>query len=803
MFDNFSPAGISLNTGKPIARFFNHLKQGKSFLIAFISTVLLLLVSAVSMANTYYLTAAGSANAQIAANWNTNAAGGGLAAANFTTDADIFIIPAGINAVVSANWVFGESSSNGADLTLKVNGSLTINDGIIMTLAQKNAHTTAMTVANGGSLIFLGTTAINQLVGTTAGNASGSNNFTLASGGNIRISNAGAIAGANGAINPSFISVTLNTSANYEFAGGTQTITGLPAVVNDLTISGTGTKTMSTDVSVTGVLTVTGSAVLDADGAANNLVFTLKSSANGTASVAAGNAAGGYITGNVTVERYIADAGHRAWHLLSGKSVAGTQTIYNAWQEGGSNVAGKGTLITSNLYNTGNGFDMISSSASILTHNQGGAAGASWNYNVSNTNTTVLSANQGYMLFVRGDRNYTASNGPAYNTTVLKTTGTLRQGTQSAVTVSATGTGRTLVGNPFASPIDFESIYTTSHLDPNFYTWDPSLAGNYGVGGFRIVERNNNGTYQQTPALLGGGATADANSRYIQSGQAFFLKATGADASVVFGENAKATSLPAINPFMITKTDQQLITNLLVANPDGNFSLTDGCRVRFDASYSAGTADDILKIGNFGENISSYREGKKLIVEKRPPVAQNDTIFLRMTNLVVNKYRFQLATQDFIQSGITAWLQDTYLGTNTMIKTNGDISNIDFTVTTDPASAGQDRFRIVFTTKFLPVSFSNTIQTATNENNASVNVYPNPVVSRKMIVQFTGMAKAIYQLRLINTMGQVVMTQQVSIPDGSSAQTIGFGNDIAAGAYRLDIIGPGNTRIVKAVVITN
>ena len=90
------------------------------------------------------------------------------------------------------------------------------------------------------------------------------------------------------------------------------------------------------------------------------------------------------------------------------------------------------------------------------------------------------------------------------NTTVLKTTGTLNQGTLSAVTVSSTGSGRTLVGNPYASPIDFESIYNTSHLDPNFYIWDPALSGTYGVGGFRIVERNTNGSYQQTPSLSGG-----------------------------------------------------------------------------------------------------------------------------------------------------------------------------------------------------------------------------------------------------------------------------------------------------------
>ena len=777
------------------------------------TAIVLLFITSLAQANTYYLTAAGLANAQTASNWNTNPAGGGTTASNFTTDNDIFIIPSGISGVVSANWTFGQNSASGADLTLIINGSLTINDGIVMTLAQKNAHTTTMTVSNGGSLIFRGTTATNQLAGTKAGNASGSNSFTLAPGGKITITEASGITGATGAINTTYINVTLNTGSNYEFAGGSETVTGLPSTVNDLTFSGSGTKTMGANVTVTGVLTVSGTAVLDADGAANNLVFTLASSASGTASVAAGNAAGGYITGKVSVERFIADAGHRAWHLLSGKVVSGTQTIYNAWQEGGGTiVANKGTLITSNLYNGSNGFEATSISSSILTHNQGGASGPSWNYNLANTNSTVLSSNQGYMLFVRGDRNYTASNGPSYNTTVLKTTGILNQGTLPAVTVSSTGSGRTLVGNPYASPIDFESIYTTNHLDPNFYIWDPALSGTYGVGGFRIVERNTNGSYEQTPSLSGG----DANSRYIHSGQAIFLKATGGNATVVFTESSKANTVSDVNPFMKPEgNDQQLITNLLVLNA-GNMALpADGIRVRFAKSYSAGTADDILKIGNFGENISSYREGKKLIVERRPVISANDTIFLRITNMSANHYRFQVNTKDFVQTGIAAYLEDTYLGSKTILKLNDGINDIDFKVTADAASAGQDRFRIVFVTlsKSLSVITNNAAPTTNissvalakgdNKPETSVTIYPNPVVNKTMQVQFNGMAKGIYRLRLISMMGQVQFVQPLMLAEGSSIQSIKLGNNIAAGTYRLEIIKPDNKVIIKAVMITN
>ena len=433
--------------------------------------------------------------------------------------------------------------------------------------------------------------------------------------------------------------------------------------------------------------------------------LTIKSDINGTASV--GNSAG-TITGFATVERYIANPGHRSWHLLSTNTYNSGQTIKQAWQEnGGAIVAGIGTLVTSNLYSGSNGYDMVSISSSILTHNQGGLSGPNWIFNLANTNTTVWSSYPGYMLFVRGDRNYTPTlpTPTATSATTLRSKGSLYQGTQPAVVVSATGTGRTLVGNPFASAIDLENIFIpATSLDQNFYIWDPTMTGNYGVGGFRVVQRNGVGSYTSTPSL---GVSNDNTLRYIQSGEAFFLKATGSNANVVFDENSKTAGLTVVNPIISTQGDQQIIANLMIVNPGNIASLADGIRLRFDNSYSASTNDDIEKMGNFAENISSYRNGKKLIVEQRPMITSGDTIFLHFTNTGIKDYRFKINTQDFVQTNVTAWLQDTYLNTNSSLDLSGGVKDFDFTVTSDVASANADRFRIVFTLSGpLPVTFT-------------------------------------------------------------------------------------------------
>jgi hypothetical protein len=101
-------------------------------------------------------------------------------------------------------------------------------------------------------------------------------------------------------------------------------------------------------------------------------------------------------------------------------------------------------------------------------------------------------------------------------------------------------------------------------------------------------------------------------------------------------------------------------------------------------------------MGNFGENISAYRAGKKWIVEKRPIIGARDTIFMRMSNTAIKDYRFEIGTFDFVQFNVKAYLEDTYLNTVTALDITGGVNYKDFSITSDPASANPDRFRIIF-----------------------------------------------------------------------------------------------------------
>ena len=64
------------------------------------------------------------------------------------------------------------------------------------------------------------------------------------------------------------------------------------------------------------------------------------------------------------------------------------------------------------------------------------------------------------------------------------------------------------------------------------------------------------------------------------------------------------------------------------------------------------------------------------------------------------------------------------------------------------------------------------------------------------------MDKGVYQMKLLNVMGQAVFTQAVMHNGGSAAMAISLGKSIAKGYYRLEVIKPDNSKTVKALYIT-
>lgn len=434
--------------------------------------------------------------------------------------------------------------------------------------------------------------------------------------------------------------------------------------------------------------------------------LTLKSTAALTARVAP---VSGNINGKVKVERYI--PARRAWRMLTAP-VTNSATIYNTWQNSGVYQDGINTFVTGPNPTGGNGLDASpQNNVSMKTWN----AATQQFANVLNTNTPISAGsngsadNTGYFIFVRGDRNMNNFSTSTCNATTLSSTGKLQTGTQT-FTVAATAGAYTMIGNPYASPVDFSNL-TRNNLVNRFYVWDPTLNI---LGGYVMMDDlSNTGTYTKS-------VSASSMTKELQSGQAFLVQTKNAGAaSLVFNEANKATYN---NTQMFRPTGgaapQSIRVNLNIVNADSTATAADGILAEFSNDFSGGIdQDDALKFTNINENIAFLRNGTTMAAERRATVESNDTLFIKLWKTAQKNYEFEIVPTDFY--GVNIVLQDLYLNQNLRINLFG-ATKFSFAIDANPASADVNRFRIIFKKySVVPVTVTG-IKTSLQNNKVAV-----------------------------------------------------------------------------------
>jgi len=515
------------------------------------------------------------------------------------------------------------------------------------------------------------------------------NDVTVAAGASISITSAGILTIRGNYTNSGTITnngaIVLNGTASQSFPGSTATV----AAMKDLEVDNAAGVLIDQSFSLSGTLTPT-LGVIDL----TDKTITLTSTASGTARVAPVGSSFAYSAGGkFIVQRYV--PARRAWHLYTAP-LTNSNTIYDAWQNGGVYTPGAGTLITG----PGGSFGLDAASGSSFkawdVPSQSLVAINSTLTSVS-PGTSGSADNTGYFIFVRGDRNTVNYTMPNTNVTTLSAAGQLQTGAQ-IFSASSTAGQFTLIGNPYASPIDFNTVVRTN-LVKRFYVWDPTLNT---VGGYVTMDDiDNDGSF--TSSVGGSSQTSE-----LLSHQAFFVETAAAGAaSITIDESDKtdgstySVSRPAAN------TRQSMAVNLYLLNTDGSTILADGLKAEFDAAYSdLVNGEDALKFGNVNETFALLRHSKALALERRPVIQSTDTLYLKLSKTTQRNYQLQFNPANLAGNGYEAILKDSYLGTETGIDLNG-YTNIDFAVTADPASALASRFMIVFKPyQVLPVSFT-------------------------------------------------------------------------------------------------
>ena len=464
-------------------------------------------------------------------------------------------------------------------------------------------------------------------------------------------------------------------------------------LVKDVIINNPVVVTLAGPIRISNILSIK-------DGSLNTGGFlTLTSTDTTTASVAQITSGAAIpVNGDVTVERYI--KGRRKYRIMTSSvttSPAAVLTggqealsIWGHWQNQGNNsTPNVGTFITGGT--VVDGYDQQTTNASMFTYNSVTRSFEGFTTaNGKNTKYTPLKAGIPYFTFVFGDRTNSAITSSPNRTTFIAK-GTLLTGDQTyntgtPIPLSNVAEGYTMIGNPFASSIDWASISRTN-LEDTYWGWDPNLSS---TGGYVTV--NTAGTVTLIAPFSG---TVGLN-QYIQSGQGFFVKTTASSPELIIKESDKVSNFNG-NAFRTTTNSIPLVAiNLLYDDATGR-TLMDGVLVAFDSSYSNQIGkEDATKIYKAGEALSIEDHAKLLSINGRKLPSQGDTLLLNIAGLTKPQYKLQIFMNQLENTTLEPYLKDAYLNTSKLLSLT-DTNYINFSInTTIPASIAPNRFCIIF-----------------------------------------------------------------------------------------------------------
>jgi hypothetical protein len=566
------------------------------------------------------------------------------------------------------------------------------------------------------------------------------------------------------------------TGSTIDFNGsGAQSI---PAFTFEgVTFSGGNTKTAAGNFTVTNALTLGASTTLALS--SNNI--TLTSTSTNTARVAAvpASAAITYGTGRFIIQRYI--PGRRKYRLITssvttsaGTTLSGGQeglSIWGNWQNQGNNVSTHaGTIITGGT--SGDGFDQHTTNASMYTYDAVNRVYVGFSSaNSKNTKYTPLKAGVAYYLFVYGDRiNTVYTNTPNYTT--LTATGTILTGDQtynssSTIPLSNVTDRYTMLGNPFASPIDWASVQRTN-LYNTYWGWDPNLNS---TGGYVTVSTAGGVT------LISPFTGTTGLNQYIQPGQGFFVRTSAPSPVLTIREQDKVSNIN-LNAFRVTN-DIPLVAVNLFYKENGNTVFADGALAAFDGGYSNSVnKEDAEKMLNTDETVAIKNSKKLLSIDARQMPVTGDTLTLNISKINRPKYTLQVFAQKIDTATTHAYLVDIYEKTSTPLSLS-DTNYVDFNVNAEPASFSENRFYIVFK--------KSTMQPVVVEKKTAISVYPNPLKGQLLTIGFTEVNKGLNTIRLVNALGQVIFRQTIEHDGSVTKKTFVLQEKPVPGIYYLQV----------------
>ena len=131
------------------------------------------------------------------------------------------------------------------------------------------------------------------------------------------------------------------------------------------------------------------------------------------------------------------------------------------------------------------------------------------------------------------------------------------------------------------------------------------------------------------------------------------------------------------------------------------------------------------------------------------------------------------------------------------IKANNQAAN-NYSWTDAYPASGSDYYRIKSTSIDGKITYSAVMKIFIAKEISLLKVFPNPVINNTINLQLVNQPAGTYEIRLINSFGQAVLSKQILHPGGTAVETIRPQQIVPKGLYQLEINKPGGAQeIIK------
>jgi hypothetical protein len=315
----------------------------------------------------------------------------------------------------------------------------------------------------------------------------------------------------------------------------------------------------------------------------------------------------------------------------------------------------------------------------------------------------------------------------------------------------------------------------------NLWVWDANTTVNNGVGAYNTYDKTTN-KYTNITNSAQLATTPD-----IQSGQAFFVKASTGTATLSISESYKSTGTSTYS-FLRTSSPPELLRVGLYKQVNNEWSGRDGAMTVILADADANQASN--KMANGTENIAFTKNGASFASNHHLPLVASDVLNVKVWNTTAGaNYKLKINTEEFMATNLEATLEDLFTNARTPLTLDGSSVEYPFTVTTEALSTG-DRFRIVFQ----PSLLGNNIPKSNG-----FSIVPNPVTGDSFQVNLGSLATGTYSYSICNTLGQEVEKGTIQNAAQNTNYEIKMSNS-ATGIYIMKIKGNDNSVFTAKII---